>query len=70
MRCAFWATFARFDAWRVDGRAPWADDARADHPAFIFLVVGQSRDDVLAGFRREAVIPARSLPPRVNNTVA
>ena len=25
-----------------------ADDAEADHPAFIFQVVGQSRDDVLA----------------------
>jgi hypothetical protein len=29
-------------------------------PRLIFQVVGQSRDDVPAGSRREAIIPARS----------
>jgi hypothetical protein len=41
----------------------------ADHPAFIFQVVGQSRDDVLTAVQAGGYHPgSQLLPPQINNT--
>ena len=54
---------------RVDLIYPFVLSLTADHPAVIFQVVGQSRDDVPTVVpRREAIIPARSQPTTTLNT--